>query len=194
MTDLRFALCRPTSSSRLIAACGLACLFLGLSLPALPAGPAPADGTVPPLTFALKDQFDREYTQALCAGKIAIVFEADREGSKFSGQWSAAIAAGLKSAASPAVQWVSVAELPSVPGFLQGFVKSKFPQDKTQWTLLDWHGRFIKMYGLPSDRCNVLVFAADGRFLLRIGGREVDPAAVSALVAAVAAAAPNGKR
>ncbi len=164
--------------------------LLGLSPLRSNAVANPAKNTAPPLTFALKDQFDHEYTQALYAGKTAIVVEADREGSKFSGQWSDAISRALKSAANPAVQWVPVATLPSMPGFLHGFIKSKFPQDPANWTLLDWGGQLAKAYRLPARRCNVLIFGPDGLLLLHTGGRELDPAAVVAAVAAIGSAAP----
>ncbi len=152
------------------------------------AGSTSVEPPAPPLSFDLKDQFDREYTQALCAGRIAVMIIADREGSQFSGQWSEAIGRGLKSAGAPATQWVPVATLPAVPGFVRGFIKGKFPQDQAQWTLLDWGGRLAKAYDLPGKSCRILVFSADGRLLHRAGGREVDPAAVSAIVAAVVGA------
>jgi hypothetical protein len=173
-------------------ACSLAGLCLGISLPALAASQPAAPGvdTAPPLVFSLKDQFDRKYTQASCAGTVALVIEADRDGSKFSGHWADAIGSGLKSAGDPPVHWLSVAALPSVPGFVQGFIKSQFPQDKTQPTLMDWRGQLVKAYGLQSHRCNVLIFGPDGRCLLCVGGREVDPAAVSSVVATIASAEP----
>jgi subtilisin family serine protease len=153
-------------------------------------GSAAAEPPAPPLNFDLKDQFDREYTQALCAGKIAIVVIADREGSKFSGPWSEAVGRDLRAAAAPATQWVPVATLPAVPGFMRGFIKGKFPQKPEQWTLLDWGGSLAKAYGLAGKRCHVLVFGSDGRLLHHSGGREVDAAAVTAIVAAVVSSKP----
>ena len=154
-------------------------------------GPAAAESPVPALRFALQDQFDREYTQALCAGKIAVMVVADREGSKFSGPWSQAVGRGLEAAGAPVTQWVPVATLPAVPGFIRGFIKGKFPQDKAQWTLLDWGGSLARAYRLPGKRCHVLVFSPDGRLLHRAGGREVDSAAVAAIVAAVVGPSSN---
>jgi hypothetical protein len=192
LNDLRFAFRQLAGSPGFTLAAGVGVLaLLGFFPPRLQAGANPAGKAVPPLTFTLKDQFDREYTQALCAGKIAIVLVADREGSKFCGQWGDAIGRGLPPGAGSAVQWVPVAILPPVPAFMQGFVKSKFPQDKTQWTLMDWGGRLATAYGLPAKCCNVLVFDPDGRLLLRTGGREVDPAMVAAVVAAVTGASSS---
>ena len=153
------------------------------------AGSTSVEPPSPPLSFDLKDQFDREYTQAWCAGRIAVMVIADREGSHFSGQWMQAIGRALQSAGAPATQWVPVATLPAVPGFMRGWIKEKFPQNQKDWTLLDWGGRLTKTYDLPGKSCRILVFGADGRLRHRAGGREVDPAAVSAIVAAVVGAA-----
>ena len=74
---------------------------------------------------------------------------------------------------------------------MHGYIKRNyFSKDKAHWTLMDWGGQLAKTYGLPDRCCNVLVFGPDGRLLLRTGGREIDPAAVSAVIAAVAAATP----
>ena len=177
-------------SAGVITVLGILILAAAGPLRAQAGAPAPE----PPLSFDLKDQFDRAYTQALCAGRIAVMVIADREGSKFSGPWSEAVGRGLTAAAAPATQWVPVATLPAVPGFMRGFIKGKFPQKQEQWTLMDWGGSLAKAYGLSDKRCHVLVFGPDGRLLHHSGGREVDAAAVTAIVAAVAAAGSAGSQ
>lgn len=190
-SSVHFGLRRLTPPPALIAALG-ALTLLGWAPLRAESGSAAVETAALPLSFDLKDQFDREYTQALCTGRIAVMVIADREGSKFSGPWSQAVGRGLEAAAAPATQWVPVATLPGVPGFMRGFVKGKFPQKKEQWTLLDWGGSLAKAYGLSGKRCHVLVFGPDGRLRHRSGGREVDAAAVMAIVAAVNAAASGG--
>ena len=155
---------------------------------------AAAEPAAPPLTFDLKDQFDRGVTQAVCTGRIAIVVVADREGSRFSGRWSQALGSGLKSAGAPATKWVGVATLPSLPGFMRGFVKGKFSQDKEQGTLLDWGGTLAQAYHLAPKCCHILVFGPDGRLRHHASGREVDPAAIAGVVAAVSAAGSGGRQ
>jgi hypothetical protein len=58
--------------------------------------------------------------------------------------------------------------------------------------LLDWGGRLARAHQVPRGCCNVLIFGPDGRFLTRVGGREVDAASVAAAVAAITAAAAAG--
>ena len=77
-----------------------------------------------------------------------------------------------------------------MPGFFRGFIKSKFPQDPANWTLLDWGGQLAKDYRLPGKRCNVLIFGPDGLLLLHTGGRELDPAAVVRAVVAIESTSP----
>ncbi len=167
-------------------------LLTGLPFRA-PAG-APAEAAAPPLGFTLKDQFDREHSQASFAGRTAIMVVADREGSQFSGRWSKAIEQGLESAGAPPAAWVPVASLPSVPGFVRGFIKGKFPQDQAQWTLMDWGGTLAKAYHLAPKCCHILVFGPDGRLRHHASGREPDTAAVAAVVAAVGAASGDSNR
>ena len=187
----RFALRQRTLPSGVLATGFVVLAILGFSPHRLHAAANPAENTAQQLKFALKDQFDREYTQAFCAGKTAIVIEADRGGSEFSGQWSQSIAQALKPATNPAVQWVGVATLPWMPGFLRGFIKSKFPQEPGNWTLLDWGGQLADTYRLPAKRCNVLIFGPDGLLLLHTGGREPDPAEVARVVVAIESASPH---
>ena len=83
MHALRFALRQGALPYGALAAGFFVLAVLGFSPHRLHAATNPAENTAQPLRFALKDQFDREYTQALCAGKTAIIIESDREGSQF---------------------------------------------------------------------------------------------------------------
>lgn len=186
------ALRHPGSQS-----CAVAALAAAISLgalgfvPAAAAEPAETAAAALAVLAALKDQFDQPFEPAGGAGQVVLLLQADRGGSEFSGRWAEAIGRSLEAGAAPAasVRWVSVASLPAAPGFMRGFVKGKFPQDRSQPTLLDWGGRLARKLSLPADRCNVLVLAPDGRLVHRAGGREVDAAAVPAVVRAIREAA-----
>lgn len=167
-------------------------LLAGVSFPRLlAADPAPAAATVPPpLAFSLKDQLDREHTEAESAGQVTLLTVADRKGSTFLGAWSKAIGTELGRTEHPPVRWVGAATLSGVPSFMRGMVKKMFGADEKRWTLMDWKGQFAKTYSLPAERASLLVFAPDRRLLFQTSGQAVDPAVVSALVAAIVAAAP----
>ncbi|ACB75153.1 hypothetical protein [Opitutus terrae] len=172
----------------------LAVLMLaGVSFtPLLAADSAPAATTAAPLlAFSLKDQFDREHTDANSVGQVTLLTVADRKGSTFIGNWSKAIGEELEHTAHPPVRWVGVATLSGVPSFMRGMVKKMFGSDAKHWTLMDWKGHFAKTYALPSERACILVFAPDRRLVFQTSGQKVDPAAVSAIVAAIVAAAPT---
>lgn len=144
----------------------------------------------PQLAFTLKDQLDREFTEAYCAGQTALITVADRKGSKFIGAWSNAIGEQLKTTEHPPVKWVGVATLTGIPSLMRGMVKKMFGGNENQWTLMDWRGHFAKTYALPADHSSLLVFAPDGRLVFQASGREVDPAIVQAVVAAIVATSP----
>lgn len=50
----------------------------------------------PLISFTLKDQFDREYTERSFPDNILVIIAADRDGSKFSDSWQQAIYGALE--------------------------------------------------------------------------------------------------
>ena len=124
LSDLRLTICSPTKSGRQAAGFLLACV-VAVGAPAVL-----AEERSPALAFSLQDQFDRTYTEKNWPGKILVLIVSDRKGSQFNGAWQAAIAGALKPPASSQVQFVGVADVHSVPGFMHGLVKRYFPQDK----------------------------------------------------------------
>jgi len=188
MHHLTLVLSALAPLTRFVTAAPRLLVCAGLVSASLSAAPVPAGAeSPPPLAFTLKDQFDREYTEACCADRTALLLIADRKGSAFVGKWSAAIGSELKTVAHPPVQWVGVATLSGVPSFMRGMVKKMSGSDRAHWTLMDWQGVLAKAYALPAGHTSILVFAPDRRLVLRISGREVDPSVVSSVVAAVVA-------
>ncbi len=168
------------------------CCGLFFAFAPAPSGHAaePVARPAPPLSFSLKDQFDTECTEATCSGKTALLMISDRKGGDFSRQWGPALGRELRQTPHPPEQWVSVATLTAVPSFMRGWVRKMFQKDTVNHTLLDWHGYFASTYALPADHCNILVFAPDGQLRFRAAVRELDPAVLSSIVAAIVNAAP----
>lgn len=160
----------------------LLCGFLLISLPPL----AAQESTL--IEFKLKDQFDREYTHESWQGKILIVIGSDREGSQYNERWGEAIHKALADSPGFAyVQFVGVADLRGVPFFLKGFVKGKFPEDRSKWLLMDWKGTFAESYRFQKDVSNIVIFAPGGERLLQKTVTELDPAILDEIVQAVKA-------
>ena len=131
---------------------------------------------LPLISFTLKDQFDREYTERSFPDKILVIITADRDGSKFSDSWQQAIYdALLKKKIVEHVRFISVADLRGAPSFLNGFIKGKFPKEKDHWSLMDWKGIFANAYGFESKSCNILIFNRQQRLVYKTNVQKLDP-------------------
>lgn len=135
-----------------------------------------AHDDIPLISFTLKDQFDRAYTERGFPDKILVVIAADRDGSKFSDGWQQAIYdALLKRQREEQVQFIRVADLRGAPWFLYGFIKGKFPKEKDCWSLMDWKGIFADAYGFESKSCNILIFDRQQRLVYKTNVQKLDP-------------------
>lgn len=118
-----------------------------------------AHDNVPLISFTLKDQFGKEYTERSFPDKILVVIVADREGNKFSDSWQQVICeALLKRQTEVPVQCIRVADLRGAPWFLRSFITGKFPKEKNRWSLMDWKGIFAAAYDCELKSCTILIF------------------------------------
>ena len=131
----------------------------------------PADSLI---SFKIKDQFKREYTEKSFKEDILIFFGSDREGSKFNPAWGTAIADSLGETLAGTIKFIGLADLRGVPFFLKGFVRGKFPKEKTNWLLMDWKGKFSKTYHFEKKHCNILIFNRARKLVYQTAGRKLD--------------------
>ncbi len=140
------------------------------------------------LKFKIKDQFDRVYTERSWDTQVIIVLGADRKGNKFSSPWGKALSDSLaRSGERRRATLIGLADLRGVPFFLKGLVRSKFPEDKKRWVLLDWKGRFPKAYNFVPGRCNILVFGERRTLTLHAAVDEVETQQMSRILATIRA-------
>jgi len=136
------------------------------------------------IAFELKDQFGEVHRAVDFAGKVLVLIGSDKDGSSFNGKWGGAIYEAVKE--EPGIELfttVACADLRGVPFFIKGMVKSKFPQVRDQWVLMDWKGQLAKAYSFEPDSSNIVVFAADGRLMHHAHGRELESATLDEIVA-----------
>ena len=120
------------------------------------------------VSFSLKDQFDRSYSDTQYKGKALILVGGDRVGSRYVQPWAHAIYDVMeKDIALSRAHLVGFADLRAVPGFLRGFVKGKFPKDEREWVLLDWKGGLTKSYDGKTKTCNILIFNPEGDLIYK---------------------------
>ncbi len=127
------------------------------------------------ISFKLKDQFDRVYSDNDFENKILIVVGSDKTGSQYNREWIDAILDSLKKGDGlQDVRFLGVADLRGVPFFLKGYVKGKFPDQKSRWVLMDWDGKFAKHYQFKADVCNIAIINRKDRLIYQTSGTQLD--------------------
>ena len=139
------------------------------------------------IDFEIKDQHDREHTDAELRDRVAVLMWIDRQ----AGQWRDAWHAALKTALQPQLDAGTadvriVAHVKGAPFFIKGRIKGAFRDDVSDWVLMDWKGRFEQAYGPTADHVNVMVFAADGALAAAWTGQQLDEAVTGEVAAKVA--------
>lgn len=121
------------------------------------------------ISFKIEDQFERVYTNDSFDKELLFFFVADRKGSEFSPIWNHSIKDLMSSLNSlNKIELIPVANLGSVPFFLKGFVAGKFPEDSTEWSLMDWDSIFEEEYKVEEDKCHLLVFNKERQLFMEI--------------------------
>jgi hypothetical protein len=131
--------------------------------------------SAPPLKFKIKDQFDNLHTEKEFLGSVTVIIGSDRGGSRYNGMWTKAIVDSLGNALdSSKITFLPVADVSSIPFFLKGFVKGKFPQGRKEWILMDWEGYFSETYQFAENSCNIVVIDKNGNFIYITSGQQLD--------------------
>jgi predicted transcriptional regulator len=131
----------------------------------------------------LTDQYEHPFELAGLLGSVVVLIDGDRTGSNFSGVWGRAVRARYKAPDYPQLKIIFAAHLTSAPGFLHGFVRSKFMSKDAAHPaspiLLDWQGAIARRYGFRDDVANVYVIDRDGILRYKGSGRgtesDLDP-------------------
>ena len=154
----------------------LLCLFCSLALSQEP----------PLLKFSIADQFDSLRTEKDYLGSVTIVIGSDKGGSTYNGNWHKAIADSLAGKIDNSMpRFLPVADVSSVPFFLKGFVKGKFPQTKKDWVLMDWKGYFADTYRFSSDSTNICIIDKNGALVYKTAGQTLDDRKLSTICAKI---------
>jgi hypothetical protein len=129
----------------------------------------------PILKFSIADQFDSLHTEQDYLGSITIIVGSDKGGSQYNKIWAKAIRDSLaQKAGVTQINVLPVADVSSVPFFSKGFVKSKFPQTRNEWVLLDWKGYFAEAYKFSNDACNIVVIDKNGGMFYETSVRQLE--------------------
>ena len=136
--------------------------------------------------FKIKDQFNREFTEKSWGDSILVLIGSDRDGSVYNEGWGAAINDSLASyPGGETIHFVPHADIRGAPFFVKGFIRGKFPKEREKWVMMDWKGVFSKAYQFVKGESNILVFDRQRKLVHQTSGKEVTPAALGGILAAL---------
>lgn len=134
-----------------------------------------ARGQLPPLDYAIEDQFGTLHTDEDCGSAVVLLLGGGRKGITFIEEWVPplhdALAVELDQGT---VCTVGFAHLKGVPFFVKKKVVDGFSKDLEEWTLLDWKGHIARTWGAEKDAANFYLFDRSGELVRRDGLREFD--------------------
>lgn len=120
------------------------------------------------IEFDLTDQFEREWSwKQHWKGKATILVLSDWKGSDYTPTWTTPLTARLKDR----VKFVALADVSLAPGFLKGYLRSRFRDAYDTPILLDWDGDVFEHYSFESGVPNVIFIDAQGVVRLHVWGK-----------------------
>ena len=119
---------------------------------------------VPP--FRIEDQFEKIWTADYFKGSVTVYVLNDRTGYEHTKNWTDRIVPLFKDR----VKFAPVADVQSAPGFLKGFIRSKFQDNFNYSVLMDWDGVLIKAFKMVEDVPNLVVVDKQGIIRFTISG------------------------
>jgi len=126
--------------------------------------------------FQLTDQFDKDFHLAAFSGQVVLLVCGDRVGSDYMGNWRKAVREKYKDQKELPLKMQSIANLSGIPGFMHGYVKSRFVEGSMKVNpptsvLLDWQGDVARLYGFEQKLANVYLIDRTGVVRFKTAGK-----------------------
>ena len=121
--------------------------------------------------FTLLDQYEKEWSWSKnWKGRPTILVLSDWKGSDYTAAWTDPLVAQFKEK----VQIVAMADVSLAPGFLEGYLRSRFRDAYKTPILLDFEGDVFEYYHFVSGIPNVLFIDASGTVRLHTWGKGAE--------------------
>ena len=153
------------------------CLFIVYSACGTRPLITPISGTVAP-NFTLKDQYDTEYRLDGFRGESVLLLGCDKEGVDGSGNWFHL----FNEQYADRLRILPIFNASSLPFFarlfMKGRIKAEFRSSAEESNLpnilMDWDGKVSRQYGIPSEKCAVVLINRLGRIQVFIPLGQMD--------------------
>ncbi|MBS1913132.1 MAG: hypothetical protein JST22_14180 [Bacteroidetes bacterium] len=109
--------------------------------------------------FVIDDQFEHSWSASMFRGAVTVYVLSDRSGYEYNVNWTTPLLARFRNSS---VRFVPVADVQSVPGFLKGFIRSRFRDEFRYSVLMDWDGVLIKAFNMQEDVTNLVIANKSG--------------------------------
>lgn len=109
--------------------------------------------------FELEDQFRNKKNHHFPKDRWSVIFVAGRKGAEQIEPWAKAI----YDIYGESVEQIGIADVSSVPGPLQGLIRSLFRKTITYPILMDWEGKVVHKIGYQKDKVRLLVVSPEGK-------------------------------
>jgi hypothetical protein len=124
--------------------------------------------------FQLTDQDSKTRTYRFPKSKITVMTVADHKGSEQLAPWIQRIRDRYETR----IDIDGVADMSSVPTFLQDTIRKAFRKQLTYSVMLDWDGNVVKQFGYKKGVANIYLIDYAGRILRQVSGPHSDSASV----------------
>ena len=123
-----------------------------------------------PVSFALKDQFNKEMKLEPVFTKPIVVTVADRIGAEQLPDWIPPLSKEF----GESIQFFAVADLRSVPRLMKGMVRRGFKKQFDYGVAMDWDGAAADQMNITADQANLLVLDTNGKMTFSIHGAATE--------------------
>lgn len=121
-------------------------------------------------TFSIEDQYEKRWAHTNYKGTITLYVLSDRDGYEYSENWTKPLRERFESR----IEFVPVADVREVPGFLKGYIRSRFRDEFSYSVLMDWEGTLITALDMQEGFPTFVLTDQNGVIRFRIFGSGIE--------------------
>lgn len=107
--------------------------------------------------FTLEDQYERKWQHSDFRSPLVVYVISDRAGYSYSANWTTPLVREY----GQRIRFVPIADVRGVPGFLKGYIRSRFKKEFSYPVLLDWDGTITNGIHFTAGYTNLAIVDAN---------------------------------